>query len=315
MSEKIRNKILLALDGSDQSLEVVRYVGTVLDAGRTELVLFHVGMGFPEVFWEMNNNPLYHSKKNKVMGWLADSQHTMGEFKEKARKILTDLGYQEGSFRFRCQAMKSGVLADVVQESYDGYGAVAVGRTGMSRLKDLFMGSLAYKLVKNIKHIPTVVVDGQPDTGRIFIALDDSIEAMRGVYNVSVHSKGKSTKICLCHIIQLPGMFRISKGRLTMTDREMDWLEYAKNKFRPLMTEATDRLVNAGVSEDRIEQRFETVKGNIIRKLFETAQDGNFGTIMVGRRDAIGFFQEHFRGRFSEKIIGYLDNMAVWVVS
>ena len=36
------------------------------------IVLFYVGMGFPEVFWDMNNNPLYRSKKNKVMGWLAD---------------------------------------------------------------------------------------------------------------------------------------------------------------------------------------------------------------------------------------------------
>jgi hypothetical protein len=35
----------------------------------------------------------------------------------------------------------------------------------------------------------------------------------------------------------------------------------------------------------------------------------------VGRREVISFAQEHFRGRFSKKIIKSLDNMAVWVVS
>jgi hypothetical protein len=42
---------------------------------------------------------------------------------------------------------------------------------------------------------------------------------------------------------------------------------------------------------------------------------GSFGTIVVGRREVISFTQEHFRGRFSKKIIKSLDNMAVWVVN
>jgi hypothetical protein len=49
--------------------------------------------------------------------------------------------------------------------------------------------------------------------------------------------------------------------------------------------------------------------------MVETAFTGNFGTIVVGRREVISFTQEYFRGRFSEKIIKTLDNMAVWVVN
>jgi hypothetical protein len=36
---------------------------------------------------------------------------------------------------------------------------------------------------------------------------------------------------------------------------------------------------------------------------------------VVGRREAVSFAQEHLRGRFSEKIIKSLNDMAVWVVS
>ena len=87
METTIHRKILLAFDGSEQSLEAVRYISTILPPDRTDIVLFSVGTGFPEVFWDMNNNPLYQSEKTKVMGWLADHQLAIGEFKEKAMKI------------------------------------------------------------------------------------------------------------------------------------------------------------------------------------------------------------------------------------
>ena len=81
------------------------------------------------------------------------------------------------------------------------------------------------------------------------------------------------------------------------------------------MDEATQRLVDAGINAERISRCFLVVKGNAIQKIVETAFSGNFGTIVVGHREIISFTQEHFRGRFSEKIIKSLDNMAIWVVS
>ena len=65
-------RILLAVDGSDQSLDAIRYVSSMVPAENTRIVLFHVGAEYPEVFWDMDRNPLYRSKKPKVMGWLAD---------------------------------------------------------------------------------------------------------------------------------------------------------------------------------------------------------------------------------------------------
>jgi len=58
-----------------------------------------------------------------------------------------------------------------------------------------------------------------------------------------------------------------------------------------------------------------SASSGLIQKIIETAFTGNFGTVVVGRREVISFAREHFRGRFSEKIIKSLDNMAVWVVS
>jgi nucleotide-binding universal stress UspA family protein len=263
----------------------------------------------------MNNNPLYRSKKPKVMGWLADHQLAIGEFKEKALKILTDAGFLEEAVCVKTQTKRAGVLKDIIQESYQNYSAIVVGRTGVSRLKDLIFGSMAPKLADKIKHIPTIIVGGRPVSRKILIALDESIEAMRGVSSTGALAGHCDPEITLCHCLKLSAISRIAKVQPDTTEGGQDWREYNENRFKPYMDEATQRLVDAGINADRISRDFIAVKGNTIHKIVETAFSGDFGTIVVGRREVISFAQEHFRGRFSEKIIKSLDNMAVWVVS
>ena len=47
--------------------------------------------------------------------------------------------------------------------------------------------------------------------------------------------------------------------------------------------------------------------------MIEVAIAEEVGTMVVGRRDYAGFMDEHFRGRFSERIISSINNIAVWV--
>ncbi len=308
-------KILLATDGSEQSLDVVRYVCSTFSPQSTQIVLFNVGTEFPEVYWDMDENPLYRSKKDKVMRWLADHQVAMGEYLEIALKILTDAGYPDDAVEVKTQAKRTGILADIVRESYQDYGAMVLGQSGTSRIKDAIFGSLAHRLVGKIKHIPMVIVAGRPASNRMMVALDESIEAMRVVTSIADLTGAGKQKIILCHALQLPGMFRFTSGQLPFTERELDWIEYQKNKFRPVMAEAIERLQQGGIPADDITRHFVATKGNPILKIIKTARKKDCGTLAVGRREAVGFWETYFRGRFSEKIINMLENMAVWIVN
>jgi len=311
----IRRKILLAVDGSEQALEAVRYICTVVAPDRTDIVLFSVGIGFPDVYWDMDNNPLYRSKKTKVMGWLADHQLVIGEFKEKAYGIFAAAGFPENAIEVKIQTKKAGILKDIIQESYRDYSAVVVGRSGVSRLKDLIIGSMAYKLTEKIKHIPTIIVAGRPTSRKVLIALDESIEAMRGVSCIGALANAGDLKISLCHCLKPPTLSRFTSEGPNKTDSEQEWRKYHVNRFKPYMDEATQRLVDAGIVADRISRDYIFVKINTIQEIIETAVNEKFGAIVVGRREAVSFTEEHLRGRFSEKIIKSLDNMSAWVVS
>ena len=315
MDTTIRKKILLAVDGSDQALEAVRYICTVVAPDRTDVVLFSVGIGFPEVFWDMDNNPLYHSKKPKVMGWLADHQLVIGEFKEKAFSIFAAAGFPEAAIEVKTQTKKAGILKDIIQESYQDYSAIVVGRTGVSRLKDLVLGSMAGKLAEKIKHIPTVIVAGKPTSRRIMVDLYESIEAMRGVSCLGALAGADGLEISLCHCLKPPAMSRITSEGPNKTGGEQDWRTYHANRFKPYMDEATQRLTDAGINAGQISRDFIFVRINTIQEIIGAAVNRKFGTIVVGRREVATFVQEHLRGRFSEKIIKSLNNMAVWVVS
>jgi nucleotide-binding universal stress UspA family protein len=311
----IRKKILLAVDGSDQALEAVRYISTVVAPDRTDIVIFSVGIGFPDVFYDMDNNPLYRSKKTEVMGWLADHQLVIGEFKEKALKILAVAGFPEAAIDVKTQTKKAGILKDIIQESYQNYSAIVVGRTGVSRLKDLLLGSMAHKLAEKIKHIPTVIVAGRPTSRRIMVALDESIESMRGVSCIGALAGADDLEVSLCHCLKPAAMSGFSSVGPNKIEGEQDWRTYQANRFKPYMDEATQRLVDAGVDANQISRDFIFVRINTIQEIIEAAFNRRFGTIVVGRRETVSFTEEHLRGRFSEKIIKSLDNMAVWVVS
>ena len=55
MNENTKSKVLIAVDGSDRSLEAVRYAAGLVSSETTEVVLFHVMNRRPEGawFWEL----------------------------------------------------------------------------------------------------------------------------------------------------------------------------------------------------------------------------------------------------------------------
>ena len=53
-------RILLSVDGSEQSLEAVRYVSKLFPPQKTEVVLFHVFSKVPEFFYDLGKEPQHH---------------------------------------------------------------------------------------------------------------------------------------------------------------------------------------------------------------------------------------------------------------
>jgi len=305
--------ILVAIDGSKQALEAVRYVSRIFSPALTNIDMLCIGTEFPNVYAVMREQEIYYPGLEGVKKWVANNQLHIGEFKEKASHILVKAGFKKSKIVFRAKSTKINVLKDIIQESYQGYKAVVVGRTGNSRLKDAIVGSMAYRLIGKIRHMPIIVVGGNPVSKRILIVLDDSIELMRAINCFGHLVKKGGFEVLLCHVFDIDNLTHINVGMIDGSSKSEEVLIYNRNQFHPIMEEAIKRLVDAGLERDYISSEYIFHRGNVKRKLMDIAVKGDYGTIVVGRTSFSGCLKSQLQGHLSNKLISSTPNSAIWI--
>ena len=160
-----QSKILLAVDGSDISLNAVHHIGRVFSK-QQKIVLFHVKPDVPEAFKDLKGEKFINEQQFPLETWQAQQGALILDFMEKARAALNDDGFEPRAVSVKVKGLKSGIARDIHNESLGGYAALVVGRAGLSNVEDITMGSVTSKLVEVTGHIPIIVVGTHPDSKR-----------------------------------------------------------------------------------------------------------------------------------------------------
>jgi nucleotide-binding universal stress UspA family protein len=194
---------------------------------------------------------------------------------------------------------EKGIARDIVREAKRGYCCVIVGRKGMSKLKDLVLGSVATKLVEKLSLIPLVVVGKQPKQGAVLLAMDGSEGAMRAVDHVGALLGRSDFEVTLLHVIRVG-----NNG----------YIKEAEKEIGKAFDEAKRRLTKSGFEQNQIATKIITGAPSRAGAIMEGAKEGGYGTIVVGRR-GLSRAKEFFMGRVSNKVIHMAKQQAVWVVN
>ena len=306
-------KVLVPIDGSNQSLAAVRYIGGVLKPEKTKIVLFHVDPAMPESFWDLEQSPEFRSKLSPVRAWVTQQKNFIDDGMTKAGKILFKSGFPADAVSVKIQTRKTGISRDILHEATDeDYKMVVVGRTGISKFKDLVLGSVANKLIGNLVNIPLVVVGGKPNPNKFIIAFDSSKGSMRSVSTVAAILNNAISEIMICHVIRSIGIEKLTLSETPLP--EFDWTELCVKKIEPAIEEAKRRFVSAGLDSEKIYGKILTEKPSRAGGIIAEAKAGGFGTIVVGRR-GLSAVEEFFIGRVSRKVLHMAKKMAVWIVN
>jgi nucleotide-binding universal stress UspA family protein len=310
---KNATKVLVSIDGSNQSLSAVRYIGGVLKPEKTKIVLFHVDPAVPESFWDLEKSPEFRSRLAPVRAWAAQQKKSIEDTMARAGKILFNSGFPSDAVSVKIKTRKIGIARDILHEAHTGkYKMVAVGRTGISKFKDLVLGSVANKLIGNLVDIPLVVVGGKPNPNKFIIAFDGSKASMRSVSTAGAMLNNVESEIMICHVIRSIGIEKFTLSEFAFP--EFDWTETCVKKIEPAIEEAKRKLVSAGLDSAKISGKILTEKPSRAGGIIAEAKAGGFGTIVVGRR-GLSAVDEFFIGRVSRKILHMAKKMAVWVVN
>ncbi len=321
MNGSVRDKILVASDGSEHSLATVRYVSSILDQSRFQVVLFHVRTQFPESFIDHENKlPAYNYRIVSVEAWEQRQVKAIQDFMEKAKAILLEAGFPDEAITLRINERDTGIARDIAVESQNGYKALVVGRRGLSDLKDFMLGSVASNIL-GLVSIPVWIVGGKYPPKKFLLCLNDSEGAMLALNHVSaVLGASKDCEVMLFHAVRSFRGFRnfvrevfSSEGDKTEIERIERELDAAAKLLEPSFDKARAALVSSGVDTGRIHQKIVSGASNAAHAIIDEAEKQGYDTIVVGRR-GISKVEQMIMGRVSNRVIHMAKDKTVWVV-
>ncbi|MFO7885040.1 MAG: universal stress protein [Desulfobacteraceae bacterium] len=303
--EKKNYKLLAACDGSDLALDAVRYIGATFPPDRTEVVLFYVDTKIPRSFWNMERQMDFKFQPCNIRASMANQLNAINDFMDKARQILFKAGFSENSVTKKIHAKRQGIVRDIIDESLQGYDALILGRKGRSRVKDILFGSVPERLLGKIRNIPLIIVGGVPVHKNILIAFDGSRIIRRAVKCIGSMIEDYDSRFLLCHALKSPGLFN--------KETEDPGTENSSVTEYNLFEDSKTFLRNAGFPVSQVSCEIINAPKNFSENIIEKAKQGNYGTIVIGRRD-LSRIKQFFTGRVGDKIFQLADNLIIWII-
>ena len=315
MPDAIKKSLLVALDGSEHARQVVAYLTSLLPKQGYEVVLCHVTQAYHWKAWALKKDPGQDQEAERNwQAWLRQTQGAAEEMLEVAKGEFVAQGFDPDMVEVKVITGESGVAWDLLTHAAaGGYMAVALGRKGHSPLKDMVLGSTADRLVSRLTDNAVWVVGGEPRGKKILVAMDESEGSMRAVEYVSQAMGQAGVEVLLFHAVMNTESFRAMAQAYLPPDFEQQWVEEAERNMGPVMAQATQMLIAAGMPEDKISAKMVPDAPSRAWAITREADEGGFGTIVTGRR-GLSQMEEIFLGRVSKKVLHAAKNQAVWVV-
>ena len=134
------DRILLAVDGSEQSLKILDHVIYLVgDNPNTFLTLYHIETRGPDY-----NLVSYDEEKSDALEKVIDQEDEVyiGEYHAKGAQMLEDAGIGKDRYEIRIVKRRRNIGNAILKKAEkDNYGTIVIGRSGVG--KSFFMGSVS----------------------------------------------------------------------------------------------------------------------------------------------------------------------------
>jgi len=160
------HNILIAVDGSRNSLRAVEYAGRVFAPNaKARLMLFHVLPAISRMSLNKEQIKAIDGRKAERadladLYWQLEDEEKMGRFFAEATNLLVQVGVEPEQIKSKF-GVKEGEIAPAILEEVDigQYETLVVGRRGLSRMREFFLGSISTELVREAQGCAVCVVE------------------------------------------------------------------------------------------------------------------------------------------------------------
>jgi nucleotide-binding universal stress UspA family protein len=140
------NRVLIAIDSSENSLRAVDHAGFMLAGTDCQVTLFHT-MRHLRRF--VPKEVLDDVPELEEL-WKSKAGEEIGPYMTKAEEMLLEAGLREDQIDSKVVAGSRSAANDILEEARStGCGTLVLGRRGLSGVKEFFMGSVTVKVLQN----------------------------------------------------------------------------------------------------------------------------------------------------------------------
>lgn len=311
MNHRESNKVLVALDGSGRSSETIKHISKFNPFKQKQIRLFHVFPGVPDCYWDLEKEPASVKAVLQLRAWAHELRKHIETQMEEYRRLLMANGFPPDHVSVCIQDRKKGIARDIAAEAASNYESVVLRRRGHGRLKRWVMGSVATKLISNLKEIPLIIVGQKTVNNRILIGFDGSEDSQNAVDFVTEFISDRDARIHLVHVLRSDRAFG---GEGVMGSLSEAFEKEAREHVEILLSNAKTRLTESGFAPVNIDTKFIPGAASRAEALVDEAEATDCSTIVVGRR-GLSKVSNFNIGRVSNKVISIGRHHTIWVVT
>jgi nucleotide-binding universal stress UspA family protein len=311
MSSDLGKMIVVGVDGSENALKTLDYLGLMYGAKPSlVIVLLHVLPNLPQILVADANR----QTKLRLLDVEKKSIQMGEEILKEAKGILLKKGFKKDHIIAVHRKKKIGVARDMCNLAAEKRAdSVLISAKGRSRLEAFFSGEVANRMLEYCSVCPVWIVEGSVKSKRVLIAMDSSENALRAVDHAGFMLSGTDCQVTLFHSKRHLRRFVPQEVIEAAPELEELWTNKAGEQIAPYMKKAKEMLIEAGIPEAQL--KIEVVDGtrDAASDILREARSGDYGTIVLGRKGRSGV-KEFFMGSTASKVLQNHTGKAVWIV-
>jgi nucleotide-binding universal stress UspA family protein len=282
-------RILFGLDDSDFSRQASLETGNVIkNNDEINMTLFH-GVPDPDIALLSKltgQDPLEVETHREL--WITEAQKVL----EKAKDGLVGAGLDPKRLSTvlepKCSDPADALLKLADAEEIEN---IAVGRWGKATVSRQVIGSVTYRLSQLTNHLTLWVVDPRICSHDVLVGLTGAPISRRIVdYTLHYFAHLKESRFTFFHVIPpVPPQYWHSENvpDTEVSEAEQKMVQWHKEYMEGVEEAATDaknRLIQAGIPEQKVVFKFQRQKSGIARDMLVELEEGDHGILVIGRK-------------------------------
>ena len=308
----MEKKILIAVDDSTNSRKAIEYAVTMQSVIReSRYILFNVQ---PTISDYLLHDAHLNKRSRKALNDLMKENRQVSErLLDNFKDLMAGRGIKYEHIETVTYPRVMGTAKDIMSFARQNLcNAILLGRRGVSKLEEVFMGSVSNTIIEHTKTMPVWAVGGDITSTKLMLAIDGSESALRAVDHVSfMVTQNPDITVTLLHVApKLRDYCTIEfneEGEIVEELISSGYIQCGDCFY----LHAKQRFKEAGIKESQIEIKEIPSVVNIAKTILNEAENGGYGTIVLGRS---GISDSFFLGSVSRYCFNNASNCAVWIV-